>query len=168
MELSYRGVSYDYTPNPTPQWGTPLGQGTYRGAPITVRTLKEMPAQPRVDLCWRGVPYRSSSPAAPVPEHRALAAPVPLAIATSPSPVGAPPAAAPAPIAIARPSLSERARGLFIRHHQRMRRREQAMLARLDAEVGIPVAVAAQYESQIQGKIPHDFGGYDRSPAAMS
>jgi hypothetical protein len=60
------------------------------------------------------------------------------------------------------------ARNLFIRHHQRSRKREQDMLVRLAAEVGIPVEDSASYESHIQGKLPHNFAGYDRSCAAMS
>jgi hypothetical protein len=57
---------------------------------------------------------------------------------------------------------------LFIRRHQRSRKREQGMMVRLAAEVGIPVNEAAHYESHIQGKMPHDFASYDRSSTAMS
>jgi hypothetical protein len=42
------------------------------------------------------------------------------------------------------------------------------MMVRLAAEVGLPVEDAAHYESHIQGKLPHDFSGYDRSSTAMS
>jgi hypothetical protein len=154
MKLTYRGVSYDYTPNPVPQKGSVIGTGTYRGAAVTFNALAEQPPQPSADLTWRGVPYRAGTPA--------TVAVVPVA-----APVVAEPAAPVA--AIEAPSgVVDMARNLFIRHHQRMRRREQGMMVRLAAEVGIPVEEAAHYESHIQGKMPHDFSAYDRSSTAMS
>jgi hypothetical protein len=42
------------------------------------------------------------------------------------------------------------------------------MMVRLAEEVGISAEVAGQYGSQIQGKMPHDFSGYDRSGASAS
>jgi hypothetical protein len=154
MQLTYRGVSYDYTPNPMPPMGPSFATGTYRGAPVTFCALQEMPAQPSEDLVWRGVPYRSGHPAPAITRE--------LVTVTVPNP---------GPSAVKQAEkidLSAVARNLFIRHHQRIRRREQGMMVRLAAEVGIPVEDAAHYESQIQGKVPHDFGGYDRSSTAMS
>jgi hypothetical protein len=80
---------------------------------------------------------------------------VPVAIAPEPTPV---------PVT----RIPDLARNLFMRRHQRSRRREQGMMVRLAAEVGMPVEEAAHYESHIQGKLPHDFSGYDRSSTAMS
>jgi hypothetical protein len=154
MQLTYRGVSYNYTPNPMPPLGPIFATGKYRGAPVTFCTLQEMPAQPSEDLVWRGVPYRSGHPAP-------VATPAPVT-ATAPTPT---PNTANQTEKV---DLGAVARSLFIRHHQRIRRREQGMMVRLAAEVGIPVEDAAHYESQIQGKVPHDFGGYDRSSTAMS
>ncbi len=161
MKLTYRGVSYDYTPNPVPKKGSVIGTGTYRGAAVTFNALAEQPPQPSADLTWRGVPYPTGTPAA-------VAAPgveAPMAV----TPV-AEPAAPGGAKAVAEPSIGVVAlgRNLFIRHHQRMRRREQGMMVRLAAEVGISVEDAAHYESHIQGKMPHDFSGYDRSSTAMS
>ncbi|MCM1984485.1 hypothetical protein [Lyngbya confervoides] len=66
-------------------------------------------------------------------------------------------------------SVIDQARDLFIRKIRRIRRREQAMLARTDEEIGLTAQDAARYESSIQGKIPHDFSvAYDRSKSAMS
>ncbi|WP_448573532.1 hypothetical protein [Trichothermofontia sp.] len=65
-------------------------------------------------------------------------------------------------------NLDERSRSLFIERHQKVRQRERSMLTRLDEEVGLSVEDAANYESHIQGKVPHDFGGYDRSHSGMS
>jgi hypothetical protein len=59
-------------------------------------------------------------------------------------------------------------RDLFVRHHQNARKREQGMMVRLAEEVGISAEVAGQYGSQIQGKMPHDFSGYDRSGSSAS
>lgn len=59
-------------------------------------------------------------------------------------------------------------RDLFVRHHQNARKREQGMMVRLAEEVGIPADVAGQYGSEIQGKMPHDFSGYDRSRSSAS
>lgn len=147
MKLTYRGVSYDYTPNPVPPTSV-FAMGKYRGATVPFRAVTEVPAQPSEDLVWRGVHYQSGTPS-------------PAATVAQPS----------APVVIEKVAvtdLSVTARNLFVRHHQRIRRREQGMMVRLAAEVGIPVEEAAKYESQIQGKVPHDFGGYDRSSTAMS
>ncbi|TVP70065.1 MAG: DUF4278 domain-containing protein [Leptolyngbya sp. LCM1.Bin17] len=149
MKLTYRGVSYDYTPNATPLKGSVYDTGTYRGHPVAFQALTELPAQPEADLTWRGVAY-----------HRGHGA-------VSSEPVSTPVANAPATVLPNGPVVSL-ARNLFIRHHQRSRKREQGMLVRLAAEVGIPVAASASYESHIQGKLPHDFAGYDRSSAALS
>ena len=66
-------------------------------------------------------------------------------------------------------SVIDQARELFIRKIRGIRRREQAMLTRLDEEVGLTAEDAAQYESSIQGKVPHDFSqSYGRSNSAMS
>jgi hypothetical protein len=171
MKLSYRGVSYDYTPNPTPKMGPTIGTGTYRGHPVTFNAIAEMPEQPSADLTWRGVDYRSgvATPASvAVPSE--VKTPVPVVEIRSE-------VKAPAPIAevvevpeksILADGVTALARNLFIQHHQRSRRREQGMMVRLAAEVGIPVEEAAHYESHVQGKMPHDFSGYDRSTAAMS
>jgi hypothetical protein len=149
MKLTYRGISYDYSPNPAPKLGETLGTGHYRGAAVTFRALAELPAQPANDLTWRGVPYRTG-----------ITAPV--------APVEIPAVEPVADLVVATTNISDLARNLFIRRHQRSRKREQGMMVRLAAEVGMPVEDAAHYESHIQGKMPHDFSGYDRSSTAMS
>lgn len=153
MKLTYRGVSYDYTPNPVPKMGPAYDVGSYRGAAVTFRAVAETPEQPGADLTWRGVAYHTGS-AAPAPVTAEAEAPVTI------------PAPAPAPTPTN--GVTALARNLFIRRHQRMRRREQGMMVRLAAEVGIPVEEAGAYESHIQGKLPHDFSAYDRSTTAMS
>jgi hypothetical protein len=152
MKLTYRGVSYDYTPSPMPKMSDTFETGTYRGASVAFRAVAEPPVQPAADLTWRGVSYHTGTvtavakvePATPVP----VAAPVLAAADVS--------------------GIPELARNLFIRRHQRSRKREQGMMVRLAAEVGLPVEDAMRYESHIQGKPPHDFAAYDRSGTAMS
>lgn len=154
MKLTYRGVSYDYTPNPLPKMGDTFATGIYRGAAMAFHAVAEPPAQPAADLTWRGVPYHTGTMtpvAAPAVVEPAVAAPAVMAVAE----VGA-------------SGIPELARNLFIRRHQRSRKREQGMMVRLAAEVGLPMDEAIQYESHIQGKRPHDFAAYDRSSTAMS
>jgi hypothetical protein len=65
-------------------------------------------------------------------------------------------------------SIQSQSRALMIRHHQRIRCREQSMLLRLHEELGLDVTTPA-YHSQIQGKIPPDFSStYDRGQVAIS
>jgi hypothetical protein len=176
MKLTYRGISYDYLPGPAPKFGDAIAVAHYRGNAYAIRNIAEVPAQPAFNLMWRGVPYRSGSTPAIAPQVAPEVAPQAVPEATpqvvpEPALAMAAPAPTPAPMnATFQPKMDvvDRARALFIRHHQMMRRREQAMMVRLDAEVGLDTKDAARYESRIQGKIPHDFGGYDRSHAAMS
>ena len=156
MKLTYRGVSYGHTPNPVPKLDRVLGQGHYRGVPVTFRAATAWPEQPAADLVWRGVAYRSGIPPALPMEIPAVPAPALTAMPSSPASVAAP------------NGITALARDLFLRRHQRSRRREQGMMVRLAAEVGLPVEVAAGYESHIQGKLPHDFSAYDRSGPSMS
>lgn len=152
MKLTYRGVSYDHTPNPMPKMGTPFATGMYRGAPVAFSAVAEPVEQPAADLTWRGVPY-----------HRGPVA-TPAVVAEQPI---TPPVVEPVP-ALSTSNIPDLARNLFIRRHQRSRKREQGMMVRLAAEVGLPIEEAMRYESHIQGKTPHDFAAYDRSSTAMS
>lgn len=153
MKLTYRGVSYNDAPNTTPNKGPVYETGTYRGKTVEFQALSELPAQSEADLTWRGVPYHQG--------HGVVSnAPASKAVAAN--------ASQPRENAPANGSVMAMARNLFIRHHQRSRKREQGMMVRLAAEVGIPVEDAASYASRIQGEMPHNFSNYDRSGAAMS
>ncbi|MFH7244923.1 MAG: DUF4278 domain-containing protein [Spirulina sp.] len=162
MKLTYRGVSYDYTPNPMPKLGETLETGTYRGATVAFRAVAELPAQPAADLTWRGVPYHTGT-------MTPVAAPAVVESVVVEPAVVAPVVVQPAAVAeVGASGIPELARNLFIRRHQRSRKREQGMMVRLAAEVGLPLEEAIRYESHIQGKRPHDFAAYDRSSTAMS
>lgn len=190
MKLTYRGVSYDYTPNPTPATQLNVSQGTYRGVPTQFYTWMSVPEQPSVDLTWRGVPYRTGTPVSVAqPEVPVTVVPlvdmqlvdvrhvdVPSVDSEVEADVPAPARGSaiadvespqfPVPDTVSQ--VADMARNLFIRHHQHIRKREQGMMVRLAAEVGLPLEEVAHYESHIQGKVPHDFSGYDRSMTAMS
>ncbi|MBF2002205.1 MAG: hypothetical protein IGS50_10345 [Synechococcales cyanobacterium C42_A2020_086] len=64
-------------------------------------------------------------------------------------------------------STREQARALMMRHHQMIKNRQQSMLSRAAAEVGLEGEV--DYQNRIQGKFPGSFqADYDRSNASLS
>lgn len=146
MQLTYRGVRYDYTP-PAVQSQESGVAGSYRGVDIRFRTIKKAPVQPAtVDLIYRGVPYRSGEAA-----------------------VTAAPSAVPATAAIAAVAVqADKARLTMMKHHRAVKLRQQSMLGRLAAEVGLPEG-ASQYWNHVQGKVhPSFWATYDRSGASFS
>ena len=65
-------------------------------------------------------------------------------------------------------SAEQQARALMMRHHHIIKNRQQSMLGRAAAEVGMP-AEAAEYWNHIQGKAHPSFrASYDRSNASLS
>ncbi len=66
-------------------------------------------------------------------------------------------------------SAQEQARALMMRHHHLIKNRQQSMLTRAAAEVGMPAEEATSYWNHIQGKPHPSFGAsYDRSNASFS
>ncbi len=64
-------------------------------------------------------------------------------------------------------STQEQARALMMRHHQMIKNRQQSMLSRAAAEVGLDGDV--EYHNRIQGKFPANVqSDYDRSHASPS
>lgn len=152
MKLTYRGVSYDYNP-PTVEFSSSNTVGKYRGLDVRFRNPIKIPVlQPTLDLVYRGVAYTTN------PKPQVESAPVAAPVAT----VEAPKAASPL-------NLEDKARSMMIGHHRSVKRRQQAMLSRLDAEVGLQARDAETYWNHIQGKIhPSFWATYDRSHAALS
>lgn len=146
MKLTYRGVSYDYNP-PKVEYGDRAEVGKYRGVDIRFRNLKKPPVlQPTLDLIYRGVAYKTNPTEKVAEVSPTVAATVPSA-----------------------PSIRERARLLMMGHHKNVKRRQQAMLSRLDAEVGLPTSEAAHFWNHVRGEVHPSFSAsYDRSHAAMS
>ena len=150
MKLTYRGVQYDYTP-PSVEMQDTSEAGTYRGLDIRFRTVKKAPVQQAtLDLVYRGVAYRTGDTTT-----EAVPAQVPAAPVT---------AATPATLA----NVELQARTMLTNHHRNVKRRQQAMLARLATDVGLD-ANADRYWNHIQGKVhPSFWATYDRSHAATS
>jgi hypothetical protein len=64
-------------------------------------------------------------------------------------------------------STQEQARALMMRHHQMVKNRQQSMLNRAAAEVGLDTD--SEYQSRIQGAFPGNIqADYDRSNASLS
>jgi hypothetical protein len=65
-------------------------------------------------------------------------------------------------------STEEQARALMMRHHHSIKNRQQSMLGRVAAEVGMPPE-ASEYWNHIQGQPHPSFrSSYDRSHASLS
>jgi hypothetical protein len=145
MQLTYRGINYEYTP---PQVETkPSGAvGKYRGLDWRFRkTTRSTVQQPTLDLVYRGVPYHTGpSRTAPAPSV----------------PTGA--------FAAVSTSVQDMARALMMSHHSYVKNRQQSMLGRAAAEVGLAVE-ASHYWGHVQGKVYPAFrASYDRSHAGLS
>jgi hypothetical protein len=158
MKLSYRGISYDYTP-PEVEVSTSETVGKYRGLDVRFRNPKKpLVLNTNLDLVYRGVahnPGQAASQPAPAPAPEVETAPV---VATVTEPIQA-----------VASSVSDKARALMMNHDRRIKRRQQAMLTRLDAEVGVDTAEAARYWNRVQGKVHPSFRAtYDRSSVAFS
>lgn len=146
MKLTYRGVTYDYNP-PKVEYGDRTQVGKYRGLDIRFRNIKKAPVlQPTLDLIYRGAAY-TTNPQTAEPAVETVAASAPVATL----------------------SVQERARQLMMSHHKNVKRRQQAMLTRSDAEVGLSAKEASRFWNHIRGEAHPSFeASYDRSQAAMS
>lgn len=152
MKLQYRGVTYDHIPHAV-KLGNTSKSGKYRGVAVNYPTLMTDVPQPQLELTYRGVAYTTGQ-INTVKETEA-AKPVQSAVAVTAQAQGM--------------SLEEQLRQLMMKHHRQMVRREQSMLARRDAEVGLPVEAAMSYHSHIGGLTPAPVWlTCDRSPVAMS
>lgn len=154
MKLTYRGTTYDYNP-PVVELSDSSSVGKYRGLDVRFRNPKKAPVlQTTLDLKYRNALYTSVQPAAAgaiAPQVEATPAPVVEAVANAVL------------------DVQDRARTLMMNHHRSIKRRQQAMLSRLDVEVGLPVDEAAKYWNHVQGKVHPSFRAtYDRSGAALS
>lgn len=122
MKLTYRGVSYDYTP-PTVETKVTGEVGKFRGVDIRFRTIQRAPVQQStLDLMYRGAAYRANNQA------------------VEPAAVGTP-TAMPQPAGLAQASVStdDKARMAMMNRHRSVEQRQQSMLARLSTEAGLPI-----------------------------
>ena len=106
-------------------------------------------------MVYRGVPYTVGEAATEETAEVAATEETAAPVAADTAPVELPP-------------IKVWMRKLVMKHLRNIRRREHSMLIRAAEDVGLPAEDAVKYESHIQGKVPHDFAGYDRSRSAMS
>ncbi|WP_299403475.1 DUF4278 domain-containing protein [Acaryochloris sp. IP29b_bin.148] len=147
MTLTYRGVKYEYNP-PEVDMTSSEDVGQYRGLEWRFRNPRKAPVmQSNLNLVYRGVAYQTG-----VEEQEA-----------APTYTPAPTVASPAVL-----SVQNMARALMTSHHRWIKNRQQALLGRTAAEVGLSTD-AAHYWNHIQGKVHPSFRvNYDRSHAALS
>lgn len=155
MLLTYRGAVYEAQDSMIETTDSGLG-GKFRGVMWRLRWPVKLPAQPSYQLTYRGATYNTNPK---------------VAVGVVPAVAPATPAEVPAKVnaasAIAN-ATGDLARNLMLQHHRMVKNRQQAMLSRSAAEVGLPVDAASHWD-RIQGKIHPDFwAAYDRSHVSLS
>ena len=112
MKLTYRGVSYDYNP-PTVETSESNVDGKYRGLDWRFRNLKKPPVlQPSANLTYRGVTYQTAG------------TDTDSSVKPGVNPTR---------------STQEKARSLMMDTFRTLKQRQQAMLNRSAAEIGLTV-----------------------------
>lgn len=164
MKRKYCGVPYKYEPVAVTFGGEPIavafnrhiGEEKYRGAPAKYAIFTADIPYPEFEFNYRGFTHhigqtkgfalsdQGSNTVPETPDSENLVAVKPM-------------------------SIDEQLRQLMMAHHRQIRKREQAMLARLDARTGLSAEDATHFRNHIQGYIPYDeWMNYDRSHVAMS
>ncbi len=163
MKLTYRGIPYSYTA-PDVQYGDVETRGTYRGLDIRFRNPKKAPVYTTtLDLVYRGAAYRTQDGA--IASETVDASPAAVASMAEPVPTAVVPVPTAATSVL---NVQDKARSLMTDHHRIIKRRQQDMLSRLAAEIGVHGDAASRW-NLIQGKIHPTFRiNYDRSKSAMS
>jgi Domain of unknown function (DUF4278) len=141
MKLTYRGINYEYEPVVIETESTEVA-GKFRGRDWRFRNLKKSPViMPTNGLTYRGVSY--SKPGTVTTETTANQE-------------------------VAGVSIQDKARSLMLNHGRNIKKRQQSMLTRTAATVGLDEK-ASTYWNRIQGKIHPTFRlSYDRVGATMS
>ncbi len=144
MTLTYRGVAYEYNP-PVVETVAEESVGKYRGLDWRFRNLKKAPVQQAtLDLKYRGVAYQPQ----PVAESE--------------------PVVKPAVTAVTVPDVQDLARSRMLKQNQVIKNRQQVLLSRSAAEIGLTADIS-QYWNHIQGQIHPTFRrNYERSHVALS
>lgn len=164
MQLTYRGVSYDYTPAPVSyQNSESVGFGKYRGLDWRFRNPKKaLVLETNLDLKYRGVAYHTG----PESVAESVTESVTESVAKSTEKVFSPVSQVSQPVAAS--AFNNRARMLMQKRNHNIKVRQQAMLERSVTEVGLDTNVSA-YWNRIQGKVHPTFRlTYDRGGAVMS
>jgi hypothetical protein len=152
MKLTYRGISYESHPVPTPN--SPLEMaGQYRGVHWRLNNPTTYPMEePPLELKYRGIPYVTGTPEVITPEN-------------SDTPEFIPVSSVAELLAL---TLDDKARALTLSHCRSIKKRQQAMLGRVAAEVGLSSDIS-NYWNRIQGKVHPTFRtSYARSSVSLS
>jgi len=160
MKLFYRGLAYNYNLPTMTVVESNVGYKV-RGLTCWLRNARQMPVQlPTLNLFYRGVAYQTGD--------AAVKSDVSAPAVTQPT-VTQPTVAQPTDlIAATQESVESMARALMMSHHRSVKTRQQALLSRSAAEIGVQVGNAANWD-RIQGKIhPSFWADYDSSYAALS
>lgn len=148
MQLSYRGVSYDYNP---PKIETEvLGlSGSYRGLDYRFRrTSAKNVIQPNVNLTYRGISFNPAQGLKPTLYTASVAPKVVEAVPQM--------------------SFQDRVRGRLHAKTQAIKKRQQSLLLRLSEEIGLNEE-AVNHVVRIQGKVLSSFrSDYASQGVAMS
>lgn len=153
MKLTYRGISYESNPVPTLN-KTPLElTGQYRGVHWRLNNAITHPMEePTTELMYRGATYSTGTAKVVVTESYET----PAFIATAPVDQ----------LWVA--NLEEKARALALSNGRSIKKRQQAMLGRVAAEVGLSSDIS-NYWNRIQGKVHPTFrASYSRSSVSLS
>lgn len=149
MQLSYRGVKYDYNP---PRVETEvLGlAGSYRGLDYRFRrTTAKNVIQPNVNLTYRGVSFNPARDLQP----ELYTATKKVEVAAVPSQI----------------SFQDRVRARLHSKTQAIKKRQQSLLVRLAEEIGLNSDQAVNSAVRIQGKVLANFrSDYASQGVAMS
>ncbi len=150
MELSYRGVDYNYSPATAAVSPGKVG-GRYRGLDWRFRHLTKPVVLPtNLDLLYRGVAYHPQAPQAAAQPVQPTKEPIPVAASSHTH------------------ALDELSRSLMMGHQRAIRIRQQAMLVRGIEQIGLQANVRG-FWNRIQGKVHPTFRlNYDRSHVSMS
>lgn len=149
MQLSYRGVKYDFNPaNPVKaEYPQPVVNLKYRGAAYRHQEVAKV-ARLSAIFKYRGVEYTQPAIA---PVANSVAQPMAVAAAQSVD-----------------TTVDAQARLLNRGHNQSVRNRHQVMLARFASNEGF-VSNLTQYWNQVQGEMDTAlWANYDRSHASLS
>ncbi|MBW4693170.1 MAG: DUF4278 domain-containing protein [Lyngbya sp. HA4199-MV5] len=168
MKLSYRGVDYDFNPSSLQARGakhrlSEVSKARALGAILTYRG-----AAYTVDPSAQFVSANLGAPAGTVLTYRGFSYTVQPAAQTVPASVVAAEPAVVNAIKAPATSIQEQARTLTMNHHRAMKKRQQVMLVRSAAEVGMPATAVSHWERLQETFNPAFQATYDRSHVALS
>ncbi|MGL5196633.1 MAG: DUF4278 domain-containing protein [Chroococcales cyanobacterium] len=152
MKLTYRGISYQSNPVPTPNNPQEM-TGQYRGVHWRLNNALTHPMEePPAELMYRSATYSTGTAQVVVKEIYETPACIPTSSVDQ----------------LWVTNLEEKARALTLSNGLAIKKRQQAMLGRVAAEVGLSSDIS-NYWNRIQGKVHPTFrASYSRSSVSLS